>query len=255
MRVEFVVRADKQQFRSPPFTVDRYSSVAFSALFVPRIKAASMFGQPISKCCIFHRDPLCSPQSSTIFTISPISQRKTVSSDGAGQVRTGKMTELDVWRSANILFKRYGGEAVFIATKLADALLDQGDVKGSSQWVRITKAITELERKGRDAARPSIEARPSHANAGQFNRNEPHWVSWALRRLPPMGSCAAGAVHHPMGCRCVERPAPKKSTLHAMRSTRRSDPDGSADHRDVYFGVLVRGFIAEGAHPFGSRGA
>ena len=36
------------------------------------------------------------------------------------------MTELDIWRSANILLKRYGAEAVFIATKRADALLDQG---------------------------------------------------------------------------------------------------------------------------------
>ena len=57
------------------------------------------------------------------------------------------MTELDIWRSANILLKRYGAEAVFIATKRADALLDQGDVQGSSAWVRIAKAITDLERR------------------------------------------------------------------------------------------------------------
>ena len=56
------------------------------------------------------------------------------------------MTELDVWRSANILVKRYGAEAVFIATKRADALLDQGDMQGCSAWVRIAKAITDLER-------------------------------------------------------------------------------------------------------------
>jgi hypothetical protein len=57
------------------------------------------------------------------------------------------MTELDVWRSANILLKRYKGEAVFIASKRADALLDQGDVAGCSTWVRIAKAISEMERK------------------------------------------------------------------------------------------------------------
>ena len=57
------------------------------------------------------------------------------------------MTELDIWRSANILLKRYGGEAVFIASKRADELLDQGDVQGCSAWVRIAKAIIELERK------------------------------------------------------------------------------------------------------------
>jgi hypothetical protein len=58
------------------------------------------------------------------------------------------MNELDIWRSANVLLKRYGGEAIFIATKRADTLLDQGDVQGCSAWVRIAKAITDLERKG-----------------------------------------------------------------------------------------------------------
>ena len=57
------------------------------------------------------------------------------------------MTERDIWRSANILLKRHGGEALFIASKQADALLDQGDHEGCSAWVRIAKAITELERK------------------------------------------------------------------------------------------------------------
>ena len=57
------------------------------------------------------------------------------------------MNDLDIWRSANILLKRYGAEAVFIASRRADALLDQGDVQGCSAWVRIAKAITDLERK------------------------------------------------------------------------------------------------------------
>ena len=51
------------------------------------------------------------------------------------------MTELDTWRTANILLKRYGAEAVFIATKRADALLDQGDHEGCSAWIRIAKAM------------------------------------------------------------------------------------------------------------------
>ena len=57
------------------------------------------------------------------------------------------MTELDIWRSANILLKRYGSEAVFIASKRADVLLDLGDVQGCSAWVDIVKAIDELESK------------------------------------------------------------------------------------------------------------
>ena len=57
------------------------------------------------------------------------------------------MTDLDIWRSANIPMKRYGSEAVFIASKRADALLDQGDIRGCTTWVLIAKAIDELELK------------------------------------------------------------------------------------------------------------
>lgn len=57
------------------------------------------------------------------------------------------MTELDIWRSANILSKRYVGEAAFIASKRADAPFDLGDVQGCWAWVRIAEAIAELERK------------------------------------------------------------------------------------------------------------
>ena len=34
---------------------------------------------------------------------------------------------LDIWRSANMLLERYGGKAVFMATKRGDALVDDGD--------------------------------------------------------------------------------------------------------------------------------
>jgi len=64
------------------------------------------------------------------------------------------MIDLDICRATNILLKRYGGEAVFIAARRADALLDQGDTQGCSAWLRIAKAITELERKA-----PGIRAR------------------------------------------------------------------------------------------------
>lgn len=57
------------------------------------------------------------------------------------------MGDLDTWRAANILLKRYRGKAVFIATKRADALLDQGDPEGCMAWVKIARAVTELERK------------------------------------------------------------------------------------------------------------
>ena len=40
------------------------------------------------------------------------------------------MTDLDIWCSANILLKQYGGEAMLIATPRADALLDPVDPEG-----------------------------------------------------------------------------------------------------------------------------
>ncbi len=57
------------------------------------------------------------------------------------------MNELDIWRAANILRKRYKADAVLIAAKRADALLEQGESEGCSVWIRITRAITELEQK------------------------------------------------------------------------------------------------------------
>ena len=42
--VEFVARTYQRQFRSSPLPVDRHGSETFSALFVPCIKAAPMFG-------------------------------------------------------------------------------------------------------------------------------------------------------------------------------------------------------------------
>jgi hypothetical protein len=39
------------------------------------------------------------------------------------------------------------GEALFIAVRRADELLDQGNSEECSAWIRIAKAITELERK------------------------------------------------------------------------------------------------------------
>ena len=67
----------------------------------------------------------------------------------------GRSAALDVWRAANILLKRYKADAVLIAAKRADALLEQGDIEGCGVSIRITRAITELERKA-SAARGTL---------------------------------------------------------------------------------------------------
>ena len=55
MRVELMAHTDQWQFRSPPCAVNCHSPMTFSALFTLRIEAASLFGQPLSERCIFHR--------------------------------------------------------------------------------------------------------------------------------------------------------------------------------------------------------
>ena len=58
------------------------------------------------------------------------------------------MHEIDIWRVANLLIKDYGEEAVFLASKRADALLDLGDAEGFAVWLKVVKAIDMLERQG-----------------------------------------------------------------------------------------------------------
>jgi triphosphoribosyl-dephospho-CoA synthetase len=57
------------------------------------------------------------------------------------------MTEdIDIWRAAHLLVKRYGVEAAVVAAQRADELLTQGDVDGERIWKRIVAAVRELQR-------------------------------------------------------------------------------------------------------------
>ena len=51
------------------------------------------------------------------------------------------MDEIDIWRAANEIIKRFGDEAPLIAARRADALLGLGEFGGFQAWTRITKAI------------------------------------------------------------------------------------------------------------------
>jgi hypothetical protein len=55
-------------------------------------------------------------------------------------------SDLDIWRSANVLIKHYGEDAYFMAARCADAMLERGDMDGCRAWKRILKAIEEMER-------------------------------------------------------------------------------------------------------------
>ncbi len=61
------------------------------------------------------------------------------------------ISDLDSYRSANVLVKRHGQDAPIHATMRADAMLDKGDLDGVATWRRILRAVEELLSKERPA--------------------------------------------------------------------------------------------------------
>ncbi len=57
-------------------------------------------------------------------------------------------SDLDIYRSANVLVKRHGQDAPIEAALRADELLEAGDLEGCAVWKRILRAVEELQRAG-----------------------------------------------------------------------------------------------------------
>ncbi len=55
-------------------------------------------------------------------------------------------TDLDIYRSANELIKQYGEAADIEAAMRADEYLAAGDMEEEVVWLRIGKAVEELQR-------------------------------------------------------------------------------------------------------------
>ncbi len=55
-------------------------------------------------------------------------------------------SDLDLWRAAQVMVKRYGDGAAIEAAVRADEFLDQGNLDGKRLWMRIMRAIEELQR-------------------------------------------------------------------------------------------------------------
>ena len=58
-------------------------------------------------------------------------------------------SDLDIYRSAKLLTDQHGEDAPTEAAMRADKLLAAGDMGGKRAWVRIMKAIEELQRQER----------------------------------------------------------------------------------------------------------
>ena len=54
--------------------------------------------------------------------------------------------DIDIWRSANVMVKRYGEDAALEAAKRADELLEAGDMDGCAVWKQIVAAVEDLQR-------------------------------------------------------------------------------------------------------------
>ena len=55
------------------------------------------------------------------------------------------ISDLDIYRAANLLIKQHGSDAKLVAAQRADQMLDRGDVDGVQVWRRIRRAIAELQ--------------------------------------------------------------------------------------------------------------
>ena len=57
------------------------------------------------------------------------------------------VTELDIYRTANVLVKHYGDDATLEAAQRADAMLEKGSLDGQRVWKRVLAAVKEIQRK------------------------------------------------------------------------------------------------------------
>ncbi len=62
------------------------------------------------------------------------------------------ISDLDIFRSANVLVKQHGEDAPIQAAMRADAMLEKGDLDGYAVWKRILRAVTAETPARSDAA-------------------------------------------------------------------------------------------------------
>jgi hypothetical protein len=52
--------------------------------------------------------------------------------------------EIDIWRVANLMLKRYGDKADIESAIRAEELSEKGDHNGAAVWLRVIDAIAQL---------------------------------------------------------------------------------------------------------------
>ena len=56
------------------------------------------------------------------------------------------IADIDIWRTANLLLKHHGEDAVPVAVRRADDMIAAADLDGYLVWLAIVQAINELNR-------------------------------------------------------------------------------------------------------------
>lgn len=54
-------------------------------------------------------------------------------------------SNIDIYRTANEYIKQHGEDAAIFAAMRSDELLSKGDMEGHQVWIRIMRAIDELQ--------------------------------------------------------------------------------------------------------------
>ena len=57
------------------------------------------------------------------------------------------ISDLDIWRSAMVMVKRYGDDAMLEAAARARKLIADNDMNGAAMWQHIGEAIERLQAK------------------------------------------------------------------------------------------------------------
>ncbi len=55
-------------------------------------------------------------------------------------------SDLDIYRTANVLIREHGEDAALEAAQRADAMLEKGAIDCQRVWKRVLKAIKEIQR-------------------------------------------------------------------------------------------------------------
>ncbi len=55
-------------------------------------------------------------------------------------------SEIDVFRTANVLIREHGEDAALEAAQRADAMLEKGVIDGQRVWKRVLAAVKEIQR-------------------------------------------------------------------------------------------------------------